>query len=87
MCLWRGRAGEERRCGNRTTHAHPFLTPLQFLRDRDLDVDETIAKLRRYLAWRADVKPHEVREEEGCRKTKQSARPFFPSTNPPTLSP
>lgn len=40
---------------------HPllFLVP-QFLRDRDLDVDETVAKLGRYMAWRDDVKPHKV---------------------------
>lgn len=33
-------------------------TPFQFLRDRKFDVDETISKLTKYLAWRSKVRPH-----------------------------
>lgn len=54
------------------------------MRDRDLEVDETVAKLRRYLAWRADVKPHEVREYEGVKTKSQKNDVFFP--HPPSTS-
>ena len=34
------------------------LPPHQFLRDRKFDVDNAIAKLTKYLAWRSRVRPH-----------------------------
>ena len=33
-------------------------------RDRNLDVDAAVNKLARYLAWRADVRPHELTADD-----------------------